>query len=151
MIGDDLYQLSPRDLQVTWLTSVRFADQVISASTEVLVWFTAPNDRFIYLENAALSSLAGALQITQVFDLQILANNGMVTTIAGWDSNTMINHGASATSLGSQAATVSCPLGIWLFPGEAFRSRTVFDAGVNPNASTMYLVGRSIPRGNVVP
>lgn len=155
MLGDNLYELSRRDLSVTPLDVVAFNDKTTIGSTNFLV-FSPPLDRLFMLRNYNVKAEAGLLQTLIQCELAVCR----VSPFLGYEPISIIEtftsaDGFSGDSFNPISTTANKSIAfhsdceIFIPAGSIIVLRTQYNAAANINTTTLSLMGMSIPRGNI--
>lgn len=140
MIGDFLYELTPRDLQVTPL-ELDFQEQVLNqAAATIQPSFVVPQGRVLILRSALAEALGGGGQTVSVIQIHFLRQN---STQAFKIISDLIVAGAPASAELAWSGLVLIP------PGASVVALCQYSAGVAVNTARLYTTGILIPRGNL--
>lgn len=135
-----LYQLSPRDQQVTWLDPVITRVAVAVASINPIAVFTVPADRCLILQTASMEATPGLGQnVAQQFLFTRSQGGGQNFTF-----RSDVTPGAANTTLTLDwSGSILVPAN-WTVQGSG-----VFNAGAVANGVVLMLHGILIPVSNI--
>lgn len=151
MIGQQLYQLTPRDQQVTRLDMVFEDIRTATASASLTADFVVPNNRVLVLKHCDTNLLAGAAQFvinTSIYAftgaktvyITKFANASTLPTGFGYDDRNIANI--------TNSMFMNWDGELYIPPGYTLRASGLFNAGVAVNQIQFNVVGLLIPRGN---
>lgn len=145
---ESLYQLSARDLQVSWLDPVFFREESSVAAVSHEITYTVPQGRALLLQNLVADAAAGAAQTCS--DMQTMARppttNQQFYIAVNWYNG---GGGFPVSAAAPQQRAVNWA-GQLLVP-ELWRVsiQANFSAAANPNFCHLSVIGLLIPIANV--
>lgn len=142
MIGEDLYQLTPRDEQVTWLEQNMTWMQLSASQSTISTFFVVPQNRVLILDHIMMVGEAGATQTTDLMQALVYQN-----TIGGALAGALfIEREATSPVRKNISRNFQKTM---IGPGQILWMGILFSAAVNPNFAQISTNGLLIPRGNM--
>lgn len=145
MLGEFLYELTPRDMQQSWLDPVIVTANGLSAASVVLATYEVPVGRCLLLRSSVVNADGGGAQTVDRVTLELLPPDESVIAVAISEKIT--------TNVGNAAAKISMNTewsGEIVVPQEwTLRARGNFSAAVSANSIELHVVGLLIPIGNI--
>ena len=146
MLGEFLYELTPRDMQQSWLDPVIITSNGLTAASVVTASYEVPVGRCLLLRSSVANADAGGAQTVDRVTLELLPPDESNIAIA-ISEKISSNVGTSATSKVSMNTEWS---GEVVVPQEwTVRARGNFSAAVSANSIELHVVGLLIPIGNI--
>lgn len=143
MIGDYLYELTPRDMQRSWLDPLAFKVLNSVVAINVNNTYVVPTAQALILYSANVASFAGATQTVTSQDLYISAEgDAALVRIVGQTAAESSSAGPTPILNLNWSGYIVVPQ-LW-----TIRATSIFSGSVNANQSEMSLIGMLIPAGN---
>lgn len=154
MIGDFLYQLTPRDSASEFLQVFTYRIQSLVLAANVDADFVIPDEHMLLLQGYTVSLVPGGAQSVRGGLLLFVEKQGGTNfRTIGTLKNVSGTNGAAGilsvinTGAGLAAAFDGNPQ-IYLPPGGTIKARGSFDAGAAANSVVLDLFGILMPKGN---
>lgn len=145
MLGEFLYELTPRDMQQSWLDPVIVTTNGLVAASVVFTTYEIPIGRCLLLRSCVANADGGGAQTVDRVTLELFPPDESVVAIAISEKIT--------TNVGNAAAKISMNTewsGEILVPQEwTLRARGNYSAAVAANSIELHVIGLLIPIGNI--
>lgn len=145
MIGEFLYQLSPRDMQQSWLDPVIVTVNGLTTASVVTASYEVPMARCLLLRSSVANADGGGAQTVDRVTLELLPPDESNIAVAISEKiTTNVGSGSNKLSMNTEWN------GEIVIPQEwTLRARGNFSAAVSANSIELHIVGLLIPIGNI--
>lgn len=143
MIGDFLYEISQRDMQLSWLDPLFHRERITTATASISVEYTVPLGRVLLLSSAVASAVAGSLLTTTLVSI------GFVKTSASSEFDLMVLPSDQLTTAAKNRYSANWSGRVTVPQDWIIKSSAAFSGTTDVNSLTLSLIGMLIPIGNI--